>query len=558
LLRGKHPKLRSSLPSKQKENPPMPDSPLDPESTPAKIALSGSERAPLEGATLSGPTDPHQLVEISIVVKQRRALDLAHLQGKTLSHDEFASAYGADPEHLERVRAFARLHQLRVIEAPDEIARRTLKVQGTVAQLEKAFDVLLNDYQHPGGRYRGRTGSIHIPAELEEVIQGVFGLDNRPQTKPHHRFRGRSRGLTGILDTSTPGITYTPVQVAQLYSFPAGVTGAGQTIGIIELGGGYNPSDITNYFQSLGLTPPNVTDVSVDGGTNSPTNPNSADAEVLLDIEVSGGVAPGANIVVYFTTNTDQGFQDALSTAIHDTTNNPSAISISWGGPESTWTSQSMQTFDQVAQEAAALGVTITVAAGDDGSSDGVSDGSNNVDFPSSSPNVLACGGTTLVSSNGVITSETVWNDGTDGGATGGGFSTVFAQPTYQSSLAANYPGQTGRGVPDVAGVADPDTGYSILVDGEQEVVGGTSAVAPLWAGLVALLNQQLNTRVGFLNPLIYALAEPDNGFNDITQGNNGSYSAGPGWDPCTGLGSPIGTTLATLLATAPASPPTS
>lgn len=529
----------------------MPDLTPDPNSLPAKIALHGSERAPMEGATLAGPTDPHQLVEISIVLKQRRALDLNHLQGKILSHDDFASAYGADPEHLERVRNFARAHNLRVIDIPDEIARRTLKVQGTVADLEKAFDVELNDYDHPGGRYRGRTGSIHIPAELEEVIQGVFGLDNRPQAKPHVRFRGR----TGSSDAATPNITYTPPQVAQLYSFPTGVTGAGQTIGIIELGGGYNPSDITNYFQSLGITAPTVTSVSVDGGTNSPTNPNSADGEVLLDIEVSGGVAPGANIVVYFTTNTDQGFQDALSTAIHDTTNNPSAVSISWGGPESTWTAQSMQTFDQVAQEAAALGVTITVAAGDNGSSDGVTDGGNsssvNVDFPASSPNVLACGGTTLVSSNSVITSETVWNDGNDGGATGGGFSTQFPQPTYQSSLATSYPGQTGRGVPDVAGVADPDTGYNILVDGTQEVVGGTSAVAPLWAGLVALLNQQLNTRLGFLNPKIYALAEPSNGFNDITQGNNGAYSAGPGWDPCTGLGSPIGTTLATLLAAA-------
>ena len=199
-------------------------------------------------------------------------------------------------------------------------------------------------------------------------------------------------------------------------------------------------------------------------------------------------------------------------------------------------------------EEGAALGVTITVAAGDDGSSDGVSDGSNNVDFPASSPNVLACGGTNLQSANGTITSETVWNDGAEGGATGGGFSTVFSQPTYQSSLAASYSGQTGRGVPDVSGDADPDTGYNVLVDGSQEVVGGTSAVAPLWAALVALLNQQLGKRLGFINPLIYALPEPNNGFNDITEGNNGSYSAGPGWDPCTGLGSPDGQALATLL----------
>ncbi len=526
----------------------MTDSNLDS----SRITLSGSERAPMQGATLVGATDPSQLVEISIVLKQRRALKLEDLQGRQLSHDDFASAYGADPEQLERVKAFARANHLRVIDRDDEIARRTVTVQGTVANLEKAFGVTLNDYDHPKGRYRGRTGAIHIPTELHDVIQGVFGLDNRPQAQPHFR----RRGLAGASEAAAAqSISYSPVQVAQLYGFPIGVTGAGQTIGILELGGGYNPSDITSYFQSLGLTPPSVVSVSVDNGSNSPTTPDSADGEVLLDIEIAGGVAPGANIVVYFAPNTSQGFQDGLSTAIHDSTNNPSVVSISWGGPESTWTSQSTQTLDQVAQEAAALGVTITVAAGDNGSSDGVSDGSNNVDFPASSPNVLACGGTTLESSGSTISSETVWNDGSQGGATGGGFSTVFAQPTYQSSLATSYPGQTGRGVPDVAGDADPDTGYNILVDGTQEVVGGTSAVAPLWAGLIALLNQQLNMRLGFINPTLYSLPEPSNGFNDITQGSNGAYSAGTGWDPCTGLGSPIGSALATLLTPATATP---
>jgi kumamolisin len=519
-----------------------------------RIALPGSEKAPAPGATIVGPTDPNQLVEVSVVLKQRRALRLEDLQGRTLSHDEFATAYGADPENIDRVHAFAAANNLQVVPTDNEVARRTVKLQGTVSNLEKAFGVTLNDYQHPKGRYRGRTGAIHVPPELADVVQGVFGLDNRPQAVPHSRFRR----LSGASDAAAENITYTPPQVAALYSFPTGVNGAGETIGIIELGGGFNQSDITSYFKSLNIKAPTVTAVSVDNGSNDPTTPDSADGEVLLDIEVAGGVAPGAKIVVYFTTNTSQGFQDALSTAIHDTTNNPSAISISWGGPESTWTSQSMQTFDQVAQEAAALGVTITVASGDSGSSDGVSDGSNNVDFPASSSNVLACGGTSLDSSDGAITSETVWNDGADGGATGGGFSTVFARPSYQSSLPASFSSQTGRGVPDVAGVADPDTGYSILVDGQQEVVGGTSAVAPLWAGLVALLNQQLGKRVGFLNPTIYALAEPDNGFNDITDGDNGSYSAGPGWDPCTGLGSPIGTTLATLLAAPPSVTPTS
>jgi kumamolisin len=512
-----------------------------------KIALPGSERAAVPGARVIGPTDPNQLIEVSVVLKQRRQLRLHELQGKILSHDEFASVYGAEPEHVERVHAFARANNLEVVPQDNEIARRTVKLKGTVANLEKAFSVTLNDYEHPRARYRGRTGAIHVSTDLADVVQGVFGLDNRPQAMPHHRYRQ----LAGASDAAAENVSYTPVQVAQLYSFPQDVTGAGQTIGIIELGGGYEQSDIANYFQSLNLTAPTVTSVSVDNGTNNPTNPDSADGEVLLDIEVSGAVAPGANIVVYFAPNTSQGFQDAISTAIHDTTNNPSAVSISWGGPESNWTNQSMQTMDQVAQEGAALGVTITVASGDNGSSDGSADGSNQVDFPASSPHVLGCGGTSLVSANGAITSETVWNDGTQGGATGGGFSTNFAQPTYQAALA----GQTGRGVPDVSGDADPNTGYDILVDGETGVIGGTSAVAPLWAGLIALLNQKLNTRLGFVNPTLYTLPVP-NGFNDITQGNNGAYSAGPGWDPTTGLGSPIGTQLAALLAAPPATPP--
>src|ERR1700728_1671751 len=258
-----------------------------------KIALPGSERTAVPGANLAGPTDPNQLVEISVVLKQRRELKLDHLQGKVLSHDEFASTYGADPQHIERLLAFARANNLTFVKHGDEIARRTIKLQGTVANLEKAFGVTLNDYEHPTGvRFRGRTGSIHVSSELADVVQGVFGLDNRPQAKPHLRFRG----LAGASDAAAQPTSYNPPQVAQLYNFPTGVNGAGQTIGIIELGGGYNPADITNYFASLGIPAPKVTSVSVDNGKNSPSTPDRADGEVLLAIEVAGSVAPCANI----------------------------------------------------------------------------------------------------------------------------------------------------------------------------------------------------------------------------------------------------------------------
>jgi kumamolisin len=291
-----------------------------------------------------------------------------------------------------------------------------------------------------------------------------------------------------------------------------------------------------------------VTAVSVDKGKNSPGNANGADGEVMLDIEVSAAVAPGVKVVVYFAPNTDQGFIDAVSTAVHDSANSPSVISISWGGPESSWTAQAMTALDAACQSAAALGITITVAAGDNGSSDGAT--GNNVDFPASSPHVLACGGSKLIGSGSTITSEVVWNEqANDEGATGGGVSNVFPLPSFQAN--ANVPapsvGGGGRGVPDVAGDADPVTGYQVRVDGQSLVIGGTSAVAPLWAGLIALNNQQNGKSAGFIQPQIYA-AKAASAFNDIVSGNNGAFSAGPGWDACTGLGSPIGVNLIALL----------
>jgi len=275
---------------------------------------------------------------------------------------------------------------------------------------------------------------------------------------------------------------------------------------------------------------------------------------VMLDIEVSAAVASGAKIAVYFVPNTDQGFFDAVSTAVHDSVNKPSVISISWGGPESSWTAQAITALDGACQAAAALGVTITVACGDNGSTDGVTGGGNNVDFPASSPHVLACGGTTLVGSGSTITSEVVWNELAIGeGATGGGVSAVFPLPVWQQG--AGVPPAPaaggGRGVPDVAGDADPSTGYVIRVDSQTMTIGGTSAVAPLWAGLIALANQQNGAAAGFINPTIYAAAAKK-AFRDITQGNNGGFSAGPGWDACSGQGSPIGSAVINALGAAP------
>lgn len=504
-----------------------------------RTVLPRNERKAPVGATETGRTSPQQLLSVSVIVRRKSPLSLAELKGRILTREEFDEKYGARSSDFEKLRKFAAEYGLSVDESSSSLARRTLVLRGTAQNLEKTFNIELHNYKDAQKTFHCFTGSLSLPEEHAEIVEAVLGLDATPMAKPHFRFLNKKK------KKKAENVTYSPPQVAALYSFPTGIDGTGQTIGLIELGGGYEQSDITTYFSGLGLTPPEVVSVSVDGGANAPSTPDSADGEVALDIEVAGGVAPGARIAVYFTTNTDQGFIDAITTAVHDTTNNPSVISISWGAPESSWTQSSLTALDDACQSAAALGVTIFVAAGDNGSSDGAT--GNNVDFPASSPHVIGCGGTTLQSSGTKITSEVVWNDGSEGGATGGGVSTVFALPSWQANAGVPAPTTSagGRGVPDVAGDASPETGYNILVDGTTEVVGGTSAVAPLWAGLIALINQQRGTPAGFVNPTLYSTP---GAFHDITSGNNGSFSAGPGWDACTGLGSPIGTAILTAL----------
>jgi kumamolisin len=506
-----------------------------------KVPLAGSERKPL--GTRVGETPKDEIVEVSVILKPKVRAAVP-LDGRTsVSRENFAATHGADPADIDRLREFAKEYSLTLTDV--SLERRTVKLEGTVDNMRKAFEVQLERYEHEGRQYRARTGAIQLPPELAGSVEAVLGLDDRPQAKPHFRVHGEEIAESRA---AQPSGSFSPRQVAQLYQFPLDVDGTGQTIGILELGGGYRPADLTKYFSSIGVKEPTVVSVSVDKAQNKPTNPNSADGEVLLDIEVAGAVAPGAQVVVYFAPNTTQGFQDALTTAIHDATHKPSVISISWGGPEDTWTVQSMTAFDSAAQDAAALGVSICAAAGDNGSSDGETDGANHVDFPASSPHILACGGTRLQGANGTITSETVWNDGAQGGATGGGFSAQFALPSWQANAGVNAPSGDGRGVPDIAGDADPQTGYRVLVDGQNMVIGGTSAVAPLWSGLIALLNEKLGRSLGFLQPALYALASSAGAFNDITQGSNGAFSATVGWDACTGLGSPLGDNLLAAL----------
>jgi len=531
----------------------------------------------MAGTQKVGSVDPEEHISVTVLLRRRSGTNaVARLvEGLTaqpplarrhLSRAEFAEAHGAADEDIQAIEAFAHDHALDIVEVKP--AERRVVLSGSAASLSDAFGVELARYDHPSGTgtYRGRVGPVHVPENLADIVVGVFGLDNRPQAYPHHRLNRQSQA-EGQAQAHAAGSSFTPPQLAKFYDFPEDADGSGECIALIELGGGFRTSDLTAYFNKLGVKRPKVVAISVDGGKNKPTgDPGGEDGEVVLDIDVAGGVAPGARIAVYFAPNSDKGFLDAVLAAVHDTRNKPSVISISWGSAEINWTPQSMRAMDQAFKDAAALGVTVCCAAGDDGSSDlrppQEDDHLLHVDFPSSSPFVLACGGTRVTATAGTSGEEIVWNEGRGGGATGGGISDFFDKPVWQASIdvppSGNPGGRIGRGVPDVSGNADPQTGYVVRVDGSELVFGGTSAVAPLWAGLIARLNEKLGGNVGYLNPTIYGLPGDTGAFRDIVAGDNDiakegkPYKAGRGWDACTGLGSPNGAGLLATLSSAP------
>jgi kumamolisin len=495
--------------------------------------VPGSERSHLPGTRVLGDADPNAEATVTLLIRSKsRGVP----PPGALSRRAFADAYGAADEDLQKVDAFAHAHGLTVVES--SVGRRSVILRGSVARMSAAFGVALKRCQAGDVMYRGRQGNVSLPADLAGVVEAVLGLDDRPQAAPRVRIAAQ------------PTASFTPAQIARLYDFPAGVDGTGQCIGIIELGGGFSQTDFAAYLSGIGIKLQTVTIVLVDGATSTPGQDQNADVEVMLDAEIAGAVAPGAHVVMYFAPNTDQGFLDAVTTAVHDSANNPSVISISWGAAEPSWTQQARDGLNAAIAAASAIAVSICAASGDGGSSDGVGDGASHADFPASSPYVLGCGGTTLNASGQTIASESTWAD------SGGGVSSFFALPSWQSK--ANVPAPPagsagGRGVPDVSGDADPNTGYQIRVDGADMVAGGTSAVAPLWAALIALMNQQLGRHLGFMNSALYSVpGYPGNPgpLHDIVAGSNGAYAAGPGWDPCTGLGSPDGTRLTQALST--------
>jgi kumamolisin len=532
-----------------------------------KHPLPGSESAKPKTARRIGPCAGEQRMAVKVVVRHkdkesffRRVEMTTNSQAYVppISRAEYVKRFGASAADFDLVTDFARGEGLTV--GDRDPATRMIGLSGTVAQMNATFGVELAEFEITGdgalNRYRsydgeeGKPNMIHLQERLRDVVVAVLGLDQRPHARPHFK-KSHAVPASGSAAACKP---FTAPQVGRLYGFPTG-EGNGQCIAIVNFTGGYAQSDLDTYFPALKLPMPEVVSVSVDGGHNAPTGNESDDGEVTLDIEIAGAIAPAARIAVYAASNTKSGFVEAVSGAIHDARNAPSVVSISWGAPEDTWDAQSRDALNHALAAAVVLGVTVCVASGDLGSTDGSKDGHSDVDFPSASPYVLACGGTQLsihADSAAVdrISREVVWNDPVDGRASGGGRSAFFALPRWQHNLeltlhSGGRTALTHRGIPDVAAHADARNGYEVFITGKSVIFGGTSAAAPLWGGLIAQINALAGRSAGFVNTRLYANRAA---CRNISEGNNGAYDASRGWDACTGLGSPDGKSLLDML----------
>lgn len=504
------------------------------------VPFAPSETTVPTGAKAAGFPDPDQSMTVSVYFKpltMPKSVDV--LPGEDVRAALEARRTIEYADDIAIVRAFAARHGLNVDAV--EPLRRSMQLSGTIGQMQEAFGIVLASYASDDVTFFVNTEPLRVPAQLVDRLESVLGFDTRPPVRPRLR-------------ESTTSTSYPPNEVGVFYGFPTAVNMQGQQIALIEIGGGFDESDLILAFSEMDVDLPTVYEVDVDGATNNPGQNLDDDAEVALDMQVAGGNAIGAALVMVFTQPTIQGLIDALSAVCYPSdshTIHPHVASMSFGWFESGWCAMARASLLSVTQEAQELAIALFASSGDRGAGGSASSTQANVLLPSSSPYVVGVGGTSITTNGTTITSEIVWNN--DTGATGGGVSDYFAEPNYQ--LGKPIPenlndGVVLRGVPDVAANADPDSGYQIYVGGVPRDFGGTSASSPLWAALAALLNAANGMSLGavFLDAL-YA-APPNLLLREILSGNNewgdyrGGYDAGPIWNGCTGLGVPTSAML--------------
>ncbi|HEY2335485.1 MAG TPA: S53 family peptidase [Solirubrobacterales bacterium] len=531
------------------------------------VDLKGSSRPRKHEAERVRDVDPESRVEVTVTLRgpELPALDVA---SQAISRSDYEERYGASSADVEKVKATLQKFGLEV----EEVSRaaRSMRVSGTAAEMEKAFHPGLGVYRSPDhGEFQGREDNLQIPADLEGLVTGVFGFDQRRVA--------RRAGKTGFAPIATEAIAGAgaplgPSDLEERYKFPTG-DGSGQQIGIAEFGGACFPDDLREFCQRHGI--PKAKLQIVDVGMKPPTPAEvklmseeereavlGASGEVMMDIEIIAGLCPGAEIFVYFAPFDEKGWIDLLNRVIQGDPATPVTLSVSWGLAEDTpeWSKAATREIDLRLQAAAQIGVTVCVSAGDDGTGDQLEDGRSHVNFPSSSPNVLSVGGTMIDGND-----EVVWwqspgrRTGQGGGSTGGGVSVIFNRPSWQDvKVASLNPGAIdGRVLPDITALSGSPY-YDLVFQGQLAPNGGTSASAPLWAALLARIAAAGKPSAGpaFLAPLLY-----QNGSNgkplganacvDITKGDNASqpqpgvgYKATPGFDAVSGWGAPDGEKL--------------
>lgn len=499
-------------------------------------SLQTSGQPGSESQVITG--DKPVIIGVTIIVRSRASeaeIDatleqVSRRERLPLTDAEFKQQFGADLKAMQKVREFANSHNLTVKEEDERSGK--IYLTGSPSELGKIFEVELEEQK--GIVTHGRNGVIQIPEELKDSVQGIFGLEKERKVVPHI-----SREKAQINPRGSRFAFY-PDEVADFYKFPKEAMGAGQSVAILQFGGGLDFSDNAKYYENHNYKTPEIHVTGVDGASNAPGG--SDDDEVALDSQIIGVIAPDAKQQIIFAHNTDQGFLDAITRATFPESGESqnSAISLSWGSPESSWAPETMQAMNRALKFAALKGISVFVAAGDDGAVDRSKDGRLNVDFPASSPWVTGVGGTRIYPEKDL---EIVWNEGgtQSESTTGGGVSEVFPLPTFQKNsgvpLNGNKTGRAGRGVPDIAGNAANNSGYLIRVDGHETVRGGTSAAAPLYAALAMRVNSAIQQPMGYINPFLYQQSNREM-FRDITEGKNNGYFASSGWDANSGLGS--------------------
>ena len=523
----------------------------------ARQALHGHVPAAVQGQATLARLDASKHLGVAIGLPLRNSDELADLLRQLydpaspnyrqyLTPEQFAERFGPTEADYQAAIDFAKSNGLTV--ACTHPNRVVLDVEGAVTNIETAFHVTMRVYQHPTEARTFFAPDAEPSLDLAVPVLHISGLDN--YSLPHTNSRRKPAAQATPSSGSGPGGGYVGDDFRNAYIPGVTLDGSGQSVGLLQFDGFY-ASDITAYEALAGRPNIPVQVVPVDGGVSTITSAGSG--EVSLDIEMVIAMAPGVSSIIVYEAPNPSPWVDLLNRMATD--NRAKQLSCSWSGGSHDATAE------QIFRQMAAQGQTFFNATGDSDAFTG------SISFPSDSTNIVEVGGTTLTTTGpgGSYAAETVWNLGLYNGSyvgSSGGISTYFALPGYQRSIdmTANQGSTTLRNVPDVAMVAD--NVYVIYFNGQSGAFGGTSCAAPLWAGFTALINQQAaasgQAPVGFLNPALYAIGQGSGyaaAFHDITSGNNFSsaspakFSAVPGYDLCTGWGTPAGSNLINALA---------